>query len=125
MSSLILGNVRVKGRRTSVRLERDMWDALSDICAREEVSLEQICAHVADTNGEPGFTSSLRVFIINYYRGRGRPVAPPAARGRGPQHQSQIATKSRSGRAAKVTRVDSTTMPATSSGARLKRCAKR
>lgn len=85
MSSLILGNVRVKGRRTSVRLERDLWDALSDICAREEVSLDQICAHVADTNGDRGFTSSLRVFIINYYRGRGRPVATPTARGGAPR----------------------------------------
>ncbi len=85
MSSLSLGNVRVKGRRTSVRLERDLWDALSDICAREEVSLDQICAHVADTNGDRGFTSSLRVFIINYYRGRDRPVATPAARGEAPR----------------------------------------
>ncbi len=125
MSSLIPRNVRVKGRRTSVRLERDLWDALSDICAREEVSLNQICTHVAATNGERGFTSSLRVFIINYYRGRGRPVATPVAPGLGPQEHSQSATKSRSGRAAKVTRVDSTTRPATSSGARLKRCAKR
>ncbi len=85
MSTLILGNVRVKGRRTSVRLEREMWDALNEICDREELSLDQICAHVADTNGDRGFTSSLRVFIINYYRGRGRPVAPPAARGEGPR----------------------------------------
>ncbi len=85
MSSLILGNVRVKGRRTSVRLERDLWDALSDICTREEVSLNQICAHVADTNGDRGSTSSLRVFIINYYRGRDRPVATPGARDEGPR----------------------------------------
>ncbi len=85
MSSLILGNIRVNGRRTSVRLEPDLWDALEDICAREEVSLDQICAHVADHNGERSFTSSLRVFIINYYRGRGRPVAAPAARGEAPR----------------------------------------
>jgi len=88
MSSLILGNVRINGRRTSVRLEQDMWDALKDICAREGVSLDQICAHVAGTNGERGFTSSLRVFIVNYYRGRGRPLGRPAARDGISQHQS-------------------------------------
>jgi predicted DNA-binding ribbon-helix-helix protein len=88
MSSLIPRNVRVNGRRTSVRLEQDMWDALKDICAREGMSLDQICAHVAGSNGERGFTSSLRVFIVNYYRGRGRQLGRPAGRDELSQHHT-------------------------------------
>lgn len=74
MSSLNPRNVRINGRRTSVRLEPDMWDALKEICAREGASRDQICSHVANTNGRRGFTSSLRVFILNYYRADGRPA---------------------------------------------------
>ena len=76
MSSLILRNVRVNGRRTSVRLEREMWDALGEICAREGSSVDQVCAHVADSNGEGGFTSGLRVFIVEYFRGSERHANP-------------------------------------------------
>ena len=68
MSSLIPRNVHVNGRRTSVRLEREMWDALGEICAREGSSVNQVCAQVADTNAEGGFTSGLRVFIVKYFR---------------------------------------------------------
>lgn len=71
MSSLILRNVRINGRRTSVRLEREMWEALQEICVREGSNLNLICNQVADRNGERGLTSGLRVFIVNYYRGRG------------------------------------------------------
>lgn len=53
-----------------------MWDALQEICAREESSVDRICGHVSNTNGEGGFTSGLRVFIVNYFRGHGGPVEP-------------------------------------------------
>ncbi len=85
MSSLILRNVRVNGRRTSVRLEREMWDALHEICAREESSMDLICGQVAQRNGESGFTSGLRVFIVNYFRGRGLPTLRVARGGEEPR----------------------------------------
>ena len=34
-STLVSGNVTVSGRRTSIRLEPQMWGALREICARE------------------------------------------------------------------------------------------
>ena len=39
MSTLISRNVRMDGRRTSVRFEPDMWEALRDICSREGMSI--------------------------------------------------------------------------------------
>ncbi len=83
MSYLILRNVRVDGRRTSVRLEREMWDALQEICAREDWTVDEICGQVAGTNGEKGLTSGLRVFIVSYFRGNGR-TAGAAAEGERP-----------------------------------------
>lgn len=70
MSELVSKNVRIDGRRTSVRLEREMWEALEDICEREDLGLNDLCSFVATTHRSGGFTSSLRVFIMNYYRGQ-------------------------------------------------------
>ncbi len=68
MSKLLSKNVRIEGHRTSVRLERDMWEALEDICERERLGLNEMCTLVARAHRSGGFTSSLRVFIMNYYR---------------------------------------------------------
>ncbi len=62
-------NVTVAGRRTSIRLEPDMWHALAEICERENVSLHQVCTRVA--SGRlclSSLTAAVRVFILNYYR---------------------------------------------------------
>lgn len=45
-----------------------MWEALDDICQQEEKTLNEICADVSQRRREGGFTSALRVFILNYYR---------------------------------------------------------
>jgi predicted DNA-binding ribbon-helix-helix protein len=34
-SSLVIRNVKVHGHRTSVRLEPQMWDSMTEICRRE------------------------------------------------------------------------------------------
>ena len=78
MSALVSRNIRVDGHRTSVRLEPDMWEALREICGREGVSIGQICSEVNRGHAAAGFTSSLRVFILNYYRAAGRDATAAA-----------------------------------------------
>ena len=68
MSSLIIRNVRVRGKRTSVRLEQTMWDALVEISGRENQTIDEICTRVNENRLETGFTASLRVYILNYFR---------------------------------------------------------
>jgi predicted DNA-binding ribbon-helix-helix protein len=74
-TSLIAGNVRIHDRRTSVRLEPEMWSALYEIAELEDISIHEVCAAVDDCK-MPGesFSSSLRVFLLKYYRqvARGR-----------------------------------------------------
>ena len=67
-SSLVSRNVRVGARRTSVRLEPELWEALDDICIREDRSLHQLCTALGRAPGDGGFTSRLRVFILVYFR---------------------------------------------------------
>lgn len=68
-SGLISRNVTVRGRRTSMRLEASMWDALSEICRREHVRAADICTRLA-TAKSPALTltAALRVFIASYFR---------------------------------------------------------
>lgn len=41
-SSLISRNITVRGHRTSIRLEPEMWDALKDIAHREGTTIHNI-----------------------------------------------------------------------------------
>ena len=68
-SSLVSRNVNVHGQRTSVRLERQMWECMIEICRREFCTPHDVCSYVAERKPRHGsLTSSLRVFILDYFR---------------------------------------------------------
>jgi predicted DNA-binding ribbon-helix-helix protein len=66
---LINRNITVEGRRSSMRLEASMWDALREICRRERITLPELCTSVARAK-RPALTltAALRVLIANYFR---------------------------------------------------------
>ena len=66
-SALLIRNVSVRGRRTSIRLEPQLWDTLAEICRREYCTLHDVCSYVA-ARRHGSLTSSLRVFILDYFR---------------------------------------------------------
>ena len=68
ISGLICKNIRISGRRTSIRLEPEMWDALELISAREKCAISKICA-LAYENKRPrdSVTAAIRVYILRYY----------------------------------------------------------
>jgi predicted DNA-binding ribbon-helix-helix protein len=69
LSSLVSKNVTVAGRRTSIRLEPEMWGALRDISRREGSSLHDICSAVYLRKSEnTSLTAAIRVFLLQYYR---------------------------------------------------------
>lgn len=62
-------NIRIHGRRTSIRLDDYMWEALNEITHLEGCSIHDICAIVHDGKEKSvGFTAALRVFLLHYYR---------------------------------------------------------
>lgn len=68
-SSLVSRNVTILGRRTSIRLEPEMWKALTDIARREQCRIHDICSLVFLRKGEnTSFTAAIRVFLMLYYR---------------------------------------------------------
>ncbi len=51
-----------------MRLEPEMWGALSEICEREKCSVRDICTLVDSNRGSSSLTSAVRVFILAYFR---------------------------------------------------------
>jgi predicted DNA-binding ribbon-helix-helix protein len=68
-TSLVSRNITIMGRRTSVRLEPEMWLALREISARECCSIHDICTLVSiRKNPRSSLTASIRVFLMLYFR---------------------------------------------------------
>ena len=67
-SGLVNHNVVINGRRTSVRLEPQMWDALNEIARREGRTVHDICSEVDADRVQSTFSASLRVYILTYFR---------------------------------------------------------
>lgn len=68
MNPLSNRNVTVNGRRTSMRLEQEMWEALREICRREDMTVHELCSLIDDRRGLSSLTAATRVFILMYFR---------------------------------------------------------
>lgn len=67
-STLVNRNVTIRGRRTSLRLEPAMWDALHEIALRESTSVHDLCTQVEFDRQESTLTAAIRVYILGYFR---------------------------------------------------------
>ncbi len=67
-SSLVNRNIVIDGRRTSVRLEPQMWDALAEIARREGRTVHDMCSVASRLRHHSTLTAGLRVFILRYFR---------------------------------------------------------
>ncbi|HVO04666.1 MAG TPA: ribbon-helix-helix domain-containing protein [Candidatus Cybelea sp.] len=65
---MIARNVTVAGRRTSLRMEPEMWDALQEAAEREGLSLHEFCTTVARRRGPYSMTAAIRVHLLGYFR---------------------------------------------------------
>ncbi len=66
-STLINRNVTVAGRRTSMRLEPAMWEALQHLCSREGKSLKELVTEIDRQRSESSLTAAIRVFLLRYF----------------------------------------------------------
>lgn len=68
MVSNVPRSVRIGGRRTSMRLESQFWDALRDVAAREHADVGEICTRIAKRARHANLSSAVRVAMMDYYR---------------------------------------------------------
>ncbi len=68
-STLVSKNITIMGRRTSVRLEPEMWRSLKEISRREKCSVHDVCSMVYMCKKPlSSLTASIRVFLMLYYK---------------------------------------------------------
>lgn len=60
--------INASGIRTSMRLEPELWEALEDICRRENTNIDNIVSKAEKAYPDGGRTSAVRVFIIDFYK---------------------------------------------------------
>lgn len=66
---LICRNIYIHGRRTSVKLEIEMWAALAEVATRERITIHELCSRIRE-NLRPNatLTSQIRSYLVVYYR---------------------------------------------------------
>lgn len=68
-STLISRNITVLGKRTSVRLEPEMWKELKGIAKREKCTIHDLCTLISlRKNERTSLTAAIRVFLMLYFR---------------------------------------------------------
>lgn len=86
---LICRNVRVAGRRTSIKLEADFWQALDELAQDLGLGVEVVLEHVHAHYDGGNLTSAIRVFLLRH-------AAPGQTRGiTGGLSQGQVASVAR------------------------------
>lgn len=69
VSALISRNITVLGKRTSIRLESQMWVALKEIAERECCSIHDLCSLIASRRKvDLSLTASIRIFLMLYFK---------------------------------------------------------
>lgn len=69
VSALISRNIAVLGKRTSIRLESQMWVALKEIAERERCSIHDLCSLIASRRkSDLSLTASIRIFLMLYFK---------------------------------------------------------
>jgi len=68
-TALISRNITVEKRRTSIRLEAQMWVALKEVAVREKCTIHDICTIISKRkSGNITLTAAMRIFLMLYYK---------------------------------------------------------
>ncbi|OYD82523.1 ribbon-helix-helix domain-containing protein [Azospirillum brasilense] len=66
---LVSRNLKTMSSRTSVRLERQLWDAYDEICVDQKMTRNQLSMRIDEARPEAvNFTAAVRVLITAYFR---------------------------------------------------------
>jgi predicted DNA-binding ribbon-helix-helix protein len=67
--ALISRNITVNKKRTSIRLEAQMWVALKEIAEREKCTVHDICSVIAGRKSDNiTLTAAIRIFLMLYFK---------------------------------------------------------
>jgi len=64
---IIKRSIDVNGRKTSVTLEDEFWEALRTIAHRKKTTLVAIVDQINQTRNKSNLSSAIRVFVLKHY----------------------------------------------------------
>lgn len=64
---LVTHNVTIQDRRTSIRLEPELWNCLVEIANSQSLTIQEVCTGIYLGHGSSSYTAAVRVFILLYY----------------------------------------------------------
>ena len=68
-TALVSRNITIDKRRTSIRLENQMWIGLKEIAKREKCSIHEICTLISLRKSENiTLTAAIRIFLMLYFK---------------------------------------------------------
>jgi len=71
--SMCVRSIGISGRRTTVRLEDEMWEALKHVAEHEGCSVNALASRIyCQKKSDDNFSSAIRVFLMRYYRDAAR-----------------------------------------------------
>jgi len=66
-------SVQVRGKRTSISLEQEFWDAFREIAASRRVRLSDLVSEVFVAHNNLNLSSGIRIFVLNHFQTRAKP----------------------------------------------------
>jgi predicted DNA-binding ribbon-helix-helix protein len=69
-SAVIKRSIVIAGHKTSVSLEDAFWQGLKEIAAARQVSLTELIATIDGGRHDGNLSSAIRLFVLDYFRGR-------------------------------------------------------
>jgi predicted DNA-binding ribbon-helix-helix protein len=66
-SRIVKRSVNIVGRKTSVSLEDEFWNALKQIAITQEIPLRELVLKIDNERADSGLSSAIRVYVRNYH----------------------------------------------------------
>jgi predicted DNA-binding ribbon-helix-helix protein len=70
-SPIVKRSVNIVGRKTSVSLEDEFWNALKQIAITQKISLRDLVLKIDNERADSGLSSAIRVYVRNNSGNRG------------------------------------------------------
>jgi len=69
-SPVIKRSIVIAGHKTSVSIEDAFWTALKEIAQARQQSVAELIGSIDGARRGANLSSAIRVFVLDYYRGR-------------------------------------------------------
>lgn len=74
MSKIKKRSVVLHGRKTSLSLENEFWQAVLEICHHREMTVSRLVEELEASRDHANLSSAVRLYVLQYYRDRQNPL---------------------------------------------------